>query len=162
MNAFCRYSVSRGYRHFFYGGANGVAEALGIEMANRYPGLDFSGHYSPPSMNIGTQESKSVIDHMNSCHPDVVWVSLGTPKQDYWLAQHRQRLEAPVLVGVGAAFDFITGRIPQAPTWMQRSGLEWFFRLVQEPRRLGYRYLVYNPLFIALLLLQLGGFKKNY
>jgi len=87
-------------------------------------------------------------------------VGLGTPKQDLWMAGHRSRLDSPVLVGVGAAFDFHAGRIAQAPRWMQQAGLEWLFRLRQEPRRLWYRYLVYNPLFIALIAAQAAGLKR--
>jgi N-acetylglucosaminyldiphosphoundecaprenol N-acetyl-beta-D-mannosaminyltransferase len=95
-----------------------------------------------------------VIARINESRADVVWVGLGTPKQDYWVARHRDRLTAPALIAVGAAFDFHAGLLKQAPSWMQRNGLEWLFRLSQEPRRLAYRYLVYNPLFVTKILLQ--------
>jgi N-acetylglucosaminyldiphosphoundecaprenol N-acetyl-beta-D-mannosaminyltransferase len=98
-----------------------------------------------------------VIQKINDARPDVVWVGLGTPKQDYWVANHRPLLQAPVLVAVGAAFDFLTGRVPQSPRSLQRCGMEWLFRLVHEPRRLGFRYLVYNPAFLLLAALQIAG-----
>ena len=105
------------------------------------------------------KEEPSVIAAINALQPDIIWVGLGTPKQDYWLAQHRHLLNAPVLVAVGAAFDMLSGSIPQAPPWMQRSGLEWLFRLRQEPRRLAFRYLVYNPLFVLHVFLQSSGLR---
>jgi len=108
----------------------------------------------------GEMEELEIIDKINSAHPDIVWVGLGTPKQDFWVAQHRHLLDAPVLVAVGAAFDFFTGKVPQAPSWMQRCGLEWLFRLMCEPRRLAYRYLVYNPHFIMHVLMQISGLRQ--
>jgi len=113
-----------------------------------------AGAFSPPFRPLNADEDVSIMAQINDCAPDVVWVGLGTPKQDLWMAAHRARLDAPVLVGVGAAFEFHTGRVRQAPRWVQRSGLEWLFRLIQEPKRLWYRYLVYNPLFVALVLAQ--------
>ena len=160
LPAFCEYSVSRGYRHFFYGGADGVAPELAGELERRYPGLQVAGTHSPPFRAAGELEEAAVIEKINSAKPDVVWVGLGTPKQDFWVARHRPVLDAPVLVAVGAAFDFLTGRVPQAPLWMRRNGLEWLFRLMCEPRRLAYRYLVYNPLFIARVLAQISGLRR--
>ena len=93
-------------------------------------------------------EAPRVLEAIDAARPDIVWVGLGTPKQDYWVADHRPLLESPVLIAIGAAFDFHAGVLRQAPRWMQRSGLEWSFRLAQEPRRLAYRYLVLNPLFV--------------
>jgi N-acetylglucosaminyldiphosphoundecaprenol N-acetyl-beta-D-mannosaminyltransferase len=105
-------------------------------------------------------ESQEVIATINHARPDVIWVGLGTPKQDIWVARHRHLLKAPVLAAVGAAFDFHAGAIKQAPIWMQRNGLEWVFRLFMEPRRLGFRYLVYNPLFVLCIGLQLTRLHK--
>ncbi|RMF02676.1 MAG: glycosyltransferase [Chloroflexi bacterium] len=156
----CARSVTAGYSHYFYGGAPGVAAALAQTMQQKFPGLRVAGHYSPPYRPAHTPEEPAVIEQINTAAPDIIWVGLGTPKQDLWMADHRAALDAPVLAGVGAAFDFFTGRVAQAPRWMQRSGLEWLFRLSQEPRRLWYRYLVYNPLFVALVALQLAGLKK--
>jgi N-acetylglucosaminyldiphosphoundecaprenol N-acetyl-beta-D-mannosaminyltransferase len=160
MLAFCEHSVAGGYRHFFYGGAPGVAEKLAVTMQQRYPGLQVAGTYSPPFRPVGAIEEAAVIAKINALQPDIIWVGLGTPKQDYWLAQHRPMLNAPVLVAVGAAFDMLSGSIPQAPRWMQRAGLEWLFRLRREPRRLAYRYLVYNPLFMMHVFLQLTGLRQ--
>ena len=162
MLAFCKYSVARGYRHFFYGGAPSTAKKLADELEQRYPGLHVAGNHSPPYRAVGEMEESSVIESINSTNPDVVWVGLGTPKQDFWVAQHRHLLNAPILVAVGAAFDILTGNIPQAPDWMQHCGLEWLFRLIKEPRRLAFRYLVYNPIFILLVFLQLTGLRKYH
>jgi N-acetylglucosaminyldiphosphoundecaprenol N-acetyl-beta-D-mannosaminyltransferase len=155
MLALCESSVERGYSHYFYGGAEGVPELLAESLQSRWPGLKVAGAYSPPFRPLTSEEDALVIENINSVSPDIVWVGLGTPKQDLWMAAHREQLTAPVLIAVGAAFDFHTGRIPQAPSWMQRAGLEWLFRLLQEPKRLWHRYLVYNPLFVSLVLVQL-------
>jgi N-acetylglucosaminyldiphosphoundecaprenol N-acetyl-beta-D-mannosaminyltransferase len=162
MQHFCEYSITKGYRHYFYGGEREVAKNLAIEMQARYPGLKVVGNHTPPFRPIGTMEESVVIEKINSAKPDVIWVGLGTPKQDFWVAQHRSLLDAAILVAVGAAFDFHTGRIPRAPNWMQRYGLEWLFRFWQDPRRLWYRYLVYNPLFMLLLLGQVSGIRHYY
>jgi N-acetylglucosaminyldiphosphoundecaprenol N-acetyl-beta-D-mannosaminyltransferase len=105
-------------------------------------------------------EDAQIINRINQAAPDIVWVGLGTPKQDLWMAAQRAQLTAPVLIGVGAAFDFHTGRLPQAPLWMQRHGLEWLFRLAAEPRRLWRRYLINNPLFVTLILMQALGLRR--
>lgn len=153
--ALCQSSIERGYAHYFYGGAAGVPELLAQNLLGRFPGLKIAGAYSPPFRPLSPAEDAQIIEQINQAAPDVVWVGLGTPKQDLWMAAHRDPLTAPVLIGVGAAFDFYTGRIPQAPRWMQRNGLEWLFRLWQEPRRLWQRYLVYNPLFVVLVAAQI-------
>jgi len=160
MLAFCKHSVARGYRHFFYGGAPGIAKELAKKLEQRYPGLRVAGTHSPPFRPVGEMEESSVIEGIKSTNPDVVGVGLGTPKQDFWVAQHRHLLNAPILVGVGAAFDFLTGSIPQAPGWMRHCGLEWLFRLMKEPRRLAYRYLIYNPLFLMLVFMQLSRLRR--
>jgi N-acetylglucosaminyldiphosphoundecaprenol N-acetyl-beta-D-mannosaminyltransferase len=160
MLALCAKSIEQGYRHYFYGGAPGVPETLGQTLQTRFPGLQVAGDCSPPFRSLTSAEEIQIINHINQTQADIVWVGLGTPKQDLWMAAHRPRLTAPVLIGVGAAFDFHTGRIPQAPRWMQQNGLEWLFRLYQEPRRLWYRYLIYNPLFVLLILAQLLGLRR--
>lgn len=154
MLALCQLSVERGYTHYFYGGAAGVPEQLAQTLQKRFLGLKIAGTFSPPFRPLTAKENTEIDGGINLAAPDIVWIGLGTPKQDLWMASHRQTLMAPVLIGVGAAFDFHTGRVPQAPKWMQQAGLEWFFRLLQEPRRLWYRYLVYNPLFILKVLAQ--------
>lgn len=160
MLAFCELAAGRGYTSYFYGGAEGVPEQLAGALCARFPGLRVVGTYSPPYRDPGVPEDDAVIEQINAANPDVVWVGLGSPKQDYWIAQHRDRLNAPVLIGVGAAFDIHTGRLPQAPRWMQRSGLEWLFRLLAEPRRLWRRYVVYNPLFVFYMALQVLGLRR--
>ena len=115
----------------------------------RHPGIDIVGRWSPPHRPLTAGEEQEVAARINADRPDVVWVGIGVPKQEKWMARMRPLLEAPVLVGVGAAFDFLAGRKRQAPPWMQRRGLEWLFRLSQEPRRLLVRYLRYNPAFVA-------------
>lgn len=148
MLALCERSLSKGYRHFLYGGAPGVPEKLAENLKRRFPGLDVVGTYSPPFRPLTHEEDERVVRMINEAGPDIVWVGLSTPKQERWMAGHIGRLEAPVLIGVGAAFDFHSGVKRQAPRWMQRSGLEWLFRLLTEPRRLWRRYLIYNSLFV--------------
>jgi N-acetylglucosaminyldiphosphoundecaprenol N-acetyl-beta-D-mannosaminyltransferase len=160
LEAFCELAAKRGYSSFFYGGAEGVAAQLAEVMQRRFPGLRVAGAYSPPYRDLTAEEDSAIVEMINAAGPDVVWVGLGSPKQDYWMAAHRDRLHAPVLIGVGAAFDFHTGRVRQAPRWMQRSALEWLFRLLTEPRRLWRRYLIYNPLFIFYMALQLLGLRR--
>jgi len=157
MLDFCARSVGPGYRHYFYGGAQGVPDQLAAAFTTRFPGLQVAGGYSPPFRPLTPEEDAEVVDRINATHPDVVWVGLGSPKQDLWMAAHRERLEAPLLVGVGAAFDLCTGRVRQAPRWMMRIGLEWLFRLFQEPRRLWRRYLLGNPRFVVNVILQRAG-----
>jgi N-acetylglucosaminyldiphosphoundecaprenol N-acetyl-beta-D-mannosaminyltransferase len=154
MLAVCQRSQAAGYRHFFYGGQEGVPERLVRRLEKRFPGLVVAGTYSPPFRAMTPEESEDVVRRINDAKPDIVWVGLSTPKQERWMSQHVNRLAAPVLIGVGAAFDFHAGVKRQAPRWMQRSGLEWLFRMVTEPRRLGRRYLVNNPAFVWLMLLQ--------
>jgi N-acetylglucosaminyldiphosphoundecaprenol N-acetyl-beta-D-mannosaminyltransferase len=152
-------SPEAGRSHFFYGGRTGVAERLAGAMRDRFPGVRIAGTLAPP---VGTAEelcNPQTAALINAAKPDVVWVGISSPKQEYWMACMRPLLDAPVLIGVGAAFDFHTGTVRQAPRWMQRSGLEWLFRLVQEPRRLWRRYLVDNPWFLFELARQKLGLK---
>ena len=156
----CEGAARRGYRCFFYGGAPGVAEQLAEELSRRYPGLRVVGAEAPPFRALTPAEDEEAVRRINAAAPDVVFVGLGCPKQERWMGAHRGRLRAAALVGVGAAFDFHTGRVRQAPRWMMRAGLEWLFRLGQEPRRLWRRYLVYNPLFVFHLTLELLGLRR--
>ena len=160
MLALCERSVHRGYTHYLYGGAEGVASELASRLQHRFPGLRIVGTYTPPFRPLTPAEDEDVVRRINEADPDIVWIGISAPKQDRWMAEHVGRVRAPVLIGVGAAFDFHSGRKRQAPRWMQRSGLEWLFRLSQEPRRLWYRYLVYNPLFIAMVLAQALGLRR--
>jgi N-acetylglucosaminyldiphosphoundecaprenol N-acetyl-beta-D-mannosaminyltransferase len=156
MARYCERSAKTGTRMYLYGGRNqGALVQLALNLRQRYPGVKIVGGYSPPFRALSDEESDRVIDDINACGADVVWVGIGQPKQEKWMADVRDRLETPVLIGVGAAFDFHAGLIPQAPDWMQRMGLEWLFRLGHEPRRLWRRYLRYNPRFIS-------GFARQY
>jgi N-acetylglucosaminyldiphosphoundecaprenol N-acetyl-beta-D-mannosaminyltransferase len=156
----CHRSISTGHRHYFYGGGSGVPEQLVSRLQERFPGLAVAGVFSPPFRPLAPEEDGAVVHRINAAQPDIVWVGLSTPKQERWMAEHRDLLEAPVLIGVGAAFDFHAGLKRQAPRWMQRSGLEWLFRLLSEPRRLWRRYLRNNPLFVWQLLLQTLGLRR--
>lgn len=147
-------AAEQGWSSYFYGGAEGVPELLAQRMQERFPGLRVAGTYSPPFRPLTPQESDEVARRIDASGADLVWVGLSTPKQERWMAEHRDRLQAPVLLGVGAAFDFHTGRVRQAPAWMQRNGLEWLFRLLVEPRRLWRRYLSNNPRFVAAVVRQ--------
>jgi N-acetylglucosaminyldiphosphoundecaprenol N-acetyl-beta-D-mannosaminyltransferase len=154
MKALTELSARRGYRQFYYGGAPGVADKLASELIRRNPQLNVAGTICPPFRALVPAEDDAVVDAINRSNADIVWVGLSTPKQEYWMAEHRGRLKAPVLVGVGAAFDFLSGSKRQAPRWMQRSGLEWLFRVLAEPRRLWRRYAVIVPSFALLALRQ--------
>jgi N-acetylglucosaminyldiphosphoundecaprenol N-acetyl-beta-D-mannosaminyltransferase len=162
MLAFSEQTAHRGYRHFFYGGAPGVPERLAEVLQTRFPGLQIAGTYSPPFRSLTTDEDAQIMEMIRRASPHVLWVGLSTPKQERWMYKHRDRLDVPVMVGVGAAFDINSGRVNQAPAWMRENGLEWFFRLMQEPRRLWRRYLVYGSEFawnVSLELLRLKRFE---
>lgn len=155
MRALTAVSATRGYRQFYYGGNDGVAGLLAATLARQHPGLVVSGTYTPPFRTLTLAEDAAIVETINASRPDIVWVGLSTPKQEYWMASHIDRIHAPVMIGVGAAFDFLAGLKRQAPPWMQRNGLEWLFRLMSEPRRLWRRYASIVPRFIALAAVQL-------
>jgi N-acetylglucosaminyldiphosphoundecaprenol N-acetyl-beta-D-mannosaminyltransferase len=149
MARYCEHAASTGARMFLYGGRDQDALVrLGLNLRAKHPGLNIVGGYVPPFRPLTAEEEDAVINEINESGADVVWVGIGVPKQEKWMASMRDRLDAPVLVGVGAAFDFHAGLVPQAPGWMQKMGLEWAYRLAQEPRRLWKRYLRYNPRFV--------------
>jgi len=152
MRDFCQLSQQKKYRHYFYGGTELSIEKLKKNFKKQFPDLTIAGFFSPPMRSVGEPEEENILNQINAAKPDVLWVGLGSPKQDYWMANHRDKLEVPVMIGVGAAFDFFAGIKPQAPLWMRRSGLEWVFRLCSEPKRLWKRYLVGNTIFICLIL----------
>jgi N-acetylglucosaminyldiphosphoundecaprenol N-acetyl-beta-D-mannosaminyltransferase len=148
----CNHGQDLGLRHFFYGGTEDTLRKLQQKLALFYPRMLVAGSYAPPFKAEAWQEDKEVIDRINSSDADIVWVGLGSPKQDFWMQLHRPLLNASVIVGAGAAFDFCSGAKPQAPRWMGALGLEWFFRLCCEPGRLWKRYLVGNSLFLIYLI----------
>lgn len=151
MLALCEQAAERGWSSYFHGGAPGVAERLAERLAERFPGLNVAGTSSPPFRAPTPAEDDATVESIERAAPDLVWVGLGTPKQERWMAAHTGRLSAPVLLGVGAAFNIHAGLLPQAPRWMQRSGLEWLYRLSREPR-LARRYLSNNPRFLLEIL----------
>jgi N-acetylglucosaminyldiphosphoundecaprenol N-acetyl-beta-D-mannosaminyltransferase len=159
MLAVCEESVKRGWSQFLYGGAPGIADKLSEALKSRFPGLNIKGTYCPPFRPLTREEDQQVLEIINSANPDIVWVGISSPKQEVWMAEHLGRLKAPVLVGVGAAFDYLSGAKAQAPRWIQRSGMEWLFRFASEPRRLWRRYIEY-PYFVVLVIAQLTGLKK--
>ncbi len=160
MLRICELSAPRGFTHFLYGGAPGVAEQLKGELERRFPGLRIVGTYTPPFRPLNSEEEAALVKLVGQARPDILWVGLSTPKQEKFMAQYAERLAATLFFGVGAAFDFHTGRVRQAPRWMQRSGLEWLFRLISEPRRLWKRYFKNNPLFVARVFCQFTGLRK--
>ena len=155
MRALTARSADRGYRQFYYGGGDGVADLLVETLKSQHPTLRIAGTYTPPFRPLTPEEDDEIVAQINAAEPDIVWVGLSTPKQERWMAAHRERINAPVMIGVGAAFDFIPGLKTQAPVWMRERGLEWFYRLVTEPRRLGRRYLHIVPAFGALAMAQI-------
>jgi N-acetylglucosaminyldiphosphoundecaprenol N-acetyl-beta-D-mannosaminyltransferase len=155
MKYACERAARSGQRFFLYGGRESSLETLREELPRRYPGLQLVGVRHAPFRELSEEEADAIAAELNAAEPDVIWVGLGVPLQERWMAAMRDRLDAPVLVGVGAAFDFHAGIKRQAPDFLQRLGLEWAFRLSQEPRRLWRRYLRYNPRFVV-------GFARQY
>jgi N-acetylglucosaminyldiphosphoundecaprenol N-acetyl-beta-D-mannosaminyltransferase len=150
MERACARAARSGQRFYLYGGrSHGALAELARQLRLQHPGLRIVGGHTPPFRPLTEAEEQAVAADIRRSGADVVWVGIGVPKQEKWMAHMRPRLDAPVLIGVGAAFDFHAGLIPQAPAWMQRLGLEWAFRLAQEPRRLWRRYLRYNPRFVV-------------
>jgi N-acetylglucosaminyldiphosphoundecaprenol N-acetyl-beta-D-mannosaminyltransferase len=160
MELICKYGVEENWKHFFYGGAPGVAEELKARLEQRFPGIQIVGTFTPPFRALNSDEERALSDHVRSTKPDLFWVGLSTPKQERFMAAYLPKLDTTLMIGVGAAFDFHAGKVKQAPRWVQRSGLEWAYRICQEPRRLWKRYARNNPLFIGRVILQKTGLRK--
>jgi len=160
MLAVCDAGRAVGLTHYFYGGVPGVAEELRDRLGARFPGLQVVGTFTPPFRPLSLEESDALRADVAEKHPDVIWVGLSTPKQELFMARQWRQLDAGTLIGVGAAFDFLSGRVRQAPRWIQRSGFEWLFRVCIEPRRLAPRYFRAVPLFVLRAAAQLSGLKK--
>jgi len=152
MMELCNRGQGIGLRHFFYGGTPENLVRLEQRLTKFFPKIMIAGCYAPPFKKGIWQEEPHVIDLINKAEADILWIGLGSPKQDFWMKMHRPQLAVPVIIGAGAAFDFCAGVKPQAPRWMQRSGLEWMFRLCCEPGRLWKRYLIGNSLFLVYLI----------
>lgn len=160
MLSVCDAGREVGLRHFFLGGKPGVASELTDRLTRRFPGLEVVGTYTPPFTDLSPGDVEIVREAIAATRPDVVWVGISAPKQERFMAQYHRHFEAPLLIGVGAAFDFHSGRVRQAPRWIQRSGFEWLFRLATEPRRLGPRYFTTIPRFLWHVLLQRTGLRS--
>jgi N-acetylglucosaminyldiphosphoundecaprenol N-acetyl-beta-D-mannosaminyltransferase len=147
------------YRHFFYGGAPGVADDLAQTLQKRH-GIRVAGTYCPPFRPLTEDEDRELVKLIEAANADIVWVGLSTPKQETWMYEHRDKLTVPAMFGIGAAFDLNTGRLKQAPPWMRENGLEWLFRLVAEPKRLWRRYILSGSVFVWNVSLELLGWKS--
>jgi N-acetylglucosaminyldiphosphoundecaprenol N-acetyl-beta-D-mannosaminyltransferase len=150
---FCQMTARKAYRHFLLGGHPGVPEAVAARLARSCPGIQIAGTCSPPFRALTAAEQSALITQINDSGADVLWVAFGCPKQELWMFENRDRLNVPVIAGVGQAFDLYSGRVRQAPRWTRDHGLEWAYRLLSNPRRLWRRYLVYNTQFLYCLVL---------
>ena len=157
MLALCGQATRLGHRIYLFGGRKEVVELLPQTLVQRFSGIQIAGYYACPNPPTSPPVDKESIDAIRASDADIVFVGFGQPRQEQWIVDHRDQLSGVVMVGVGAAFDFHAGRVPQAPRWMQRSGLEWLFRLLNEPARLWRRYLLLNPLFLLMWGLRLMG-----
>lgn len=155
MLALCSLAQTHSWSNFFYGASPHIANELTMELKGKFPGLRVVGTYSPPLQPAGYREKNAVINHINEQRPHILWVGLGAPKQEIWMYDHKDNLNVSVTVGVGAAFDFLSGNIREAPRFIQKVGFEWLYRLLREPRRLWKRYVFGNAFFIVLVLLDM-------
>jgi len=160
MAEMCRLSVQRGYRNFLYGGKPGVADSLRGALEKRFPGLHVVGTYTPPFRSLTPKEESDLSAQVRESRPHIIWVGLSTPKQELFMAQYMNRLEVPIMFGVGAAFDFHSGHIRDCSRWVKRAGLQWLHRLMQNPRHLWRRYLRSNPAFLWHIALQLSRLRQ--
>lgn len=154
----CRYAAESGLKVGFYGGKQEVLDGIRARAENDFPGLQIAYSYAPPFRELTAEEDAQIVEDINTASPDILFVGLGCPKQENWMAAHDDRI-VPVMVGIGAAFDFYAGNLREAPRWLSNIGLEWLFRLAMEPKRLWRRYLILNPRFILLAVEQLMGKK---
>lgn len=147
MGEIFKISAEKGYRHYFYGSTEETLELLYQKLTDHYPGIQIAGMYSPPFRPMTEEEDQAIVERINETKPDFVWIGLGAPKQEKWMAAHHGQIGG-LMVGVGAGFDYYAENIKRAPEWMQKSNLEWLYRLMQDPKRLFKRYLVTNTKFI--------------
>lgn len=160
MSDVCALSVQRRYRHFLYGGKPGVAERLVTALKSRFPELQIVGAWTPPFGPLSSCQESALVAMVAAAKPHILWVGLSTPTQERFMAHYCGRLDVPLMIGVGAAFDIHTGGIRDAPRWVKTAGLQWLHRLLQEPRRLWRRYLINNPRFIWRVSQQLLGLRR--
>jgi N-acetylglucosaminyldiphosphoundecaprenol N-acetyl-beta-D-mannosaminyltransferase len=155
MSAFCELSRQKGYTNYFYGDTDETLALARERLTAKHPGVKIIGAYSPPFRALTPEEDAQIVEMINQANPDVLWVALGLPKQERWIAAHLDRLKVPVIVAIGAAIKFHSGKVVPSPRWASRVGLEWFWRLLHEPRTVWRRALVYGPQFMFLSLLDL-------
>jgi N-acetylglucosaminyldiphosphoundecaprenol N-acetyl-beta-D-mannosaminyltransferase len=158
----CKASQWMRWKHFFYGGGPCTADALAVVLKTKFPHLQIVGTHTPPFRPLTMTEMEELQAQVTAAQPDIFWVGLSTPKQEKFMASTIASLDVPVMIGIGAAFDLISGSVRQSPRWIQRSGFEWLYRLIQEPRRLWRRYLTNNPLFLWRIFLQLSGLRRYH
>ena len=158
MSTLCAQGIAAQTKHFLYGGQPGVAQQLKARLESRFPGIRIVGTCTPPFRPLDITERNELIRTVDDLRPDIIWVGLSTPKQECFMAEYLPLLKTSLMIGVGAAFDFHTGRIKDSPQWVKMCGLQWLHRLLQEPRRLGKRYLLGNSEFLFRLVTQLCGF----
>jgi N-acetylglucosaminyldiphosphoundecaprenol N-acetyl-beta-D-mannosaminyltransferase len=165
LPAFCQVAAKKNYTLFFLGAGPGIAKKAADILTRKNPGLTISGTYSPPfGFEHDEEENEKTVSMIRECKPDVLFLGLGSPKQEKWSWNHKDKINVPVIIGIGAGFDFISGKVKRAPLWVQKIGMEWFFRLVQEPKRLWKRYLKGNPIVMSLFLkefIRIRILKKN-
>ena len=154
MLEYCRFGLQQGRRHFFYGGAEGVAERLAQELRKKIPGIQIVGTYTPPFRSLTDEEEADIKERIEESGADVLWIGLGAPKQEMWMAEHKDRIKVPLMLGVGAAFDFHSGARRWAPAWVRRMGLEWLYRMLTGGKRVFVRNLRYESAFTGLILKQ--------
>lgn len=160
LREFCKVSANNGYKNFFYGDTADTLETLVTNLRKEFPDLQVAGKYSPPFRPLSREEDDEVVQMINEAQPDVLWVGLGCPKQERWIYEHKDKLNVPVAIGVGAYFKFFSGGVRRAPSWVGNLGFEWLWRLLHEPRRVWRRVMFDGPWFIALALLELSGLKR--
>ena len=160
----CRFGIDKNFKHFFYGGAEGVTDKLAGKMTAQFPGLQVAGCYCPPFRPLTDEEDKQVVKMINESKADIVWVGLGAPKQEKWMFDHLGKIDAPVMMGVGAAFDFHSGNRKWAPAWIRKIGCEWIYRMFTGGKRVFWRNLKHESLFVYLIIKQRISslFRKDY
>jgi N-acetylglucosaminyldiphosphoundecaprenol N-acetyl-beta-D-mannosaminyltransferase len=150
-----RMAKQYGYTFFLYGGSPGAPDRMESYLRERFDGINIVGKYSPPFRNLTAEEDQAICDMINAAKPDILWVGLGSPKQDVWISEHREKIRGTIMIASGATFDFFSGRIKQAPEWIRNAGFEWLYRLTKDFRRLWVRYTIYNVVFVVMFGLQL-------
>ena len=160
MKAFYKLADVKGYSSFFYGDTDETLIALKNKLEEKYPGHKIAGTFSPPFRPLTQKEDREVVKMINNAQPDVLWVGLGCPKQDYWIHEHKEKLNVPRAAGVGATFSFLAGTVQRVPEWIEKSGFEWLWRLIQEPKKLWRRDFIDGPKFLFHVALEMMGLRK--